>query len=502
MAIPLYSPDIEQSFLGLLIGYPDIWPEVNMVTRNDFAPIRRHIFDTIKGQLDAVPAQPVNPVILVEKLKSYGLSKVDEGGVDLLMYITGLSDRGRMLRKEEAGGFLRELKLMTVKREYHAVFKGVGDQIDNAKSFAEVVKATDGALSSVTSEYFKAGETVNLFAGMIDKIEDEGNHPEKKPKGLMGPFASFNEIFGPLIYPGSMVLTGARSGIGKSSLAWQYTSHVMEKSDIPVLILDAAEMTPEEIQYRAVCCFSEGLVPYSAMENWEWRKNKEWTRLIRDEIWPRVRKMEKTGIYYHNIGGMSGPEIISFVRRFYFNKVGRDRTLLINLDYIKGMESMSRNSSEFQAIGSYVMDLKTLITQDIKASIWTSVQNNRDGIARDEPGKVIEEHDGQLGLSDRIIQQCTHGFIMRFKTVKELAAEKGAFGNIKLAVIKKRRVSGVRAQEILRPVKTATGFRNNYFNLDTQGFAYKDMGTFGDMIKRLGHVNVDLSTQRDDEVLP
>jgi replicative DNA helicase len=497
-----YLIDIEQHLIGLLMSNPSIWPEVNMIAAKDISAIRRSVLAVIRQQLEQIPQGSVTPVILTEKLKSYGTS--DVGGVDTLVYLNGIERLGRGIKPTEAVNLLKALKLATVKRELIEACDEARRAVKEGKTLDEMVGAVDKTLSGVNTSYFTSGETVDLFANMEEKIEQEGNNPSDKPKGIMGPFPSFNDHFGPLVYPSSMVLTGARSGIGKSSLAWFYTSHVTEHHDVPLIILDAAEMTEEEIQYRAVCAFSEGVIPYGVMDNHEWRKSEKYTKIIRDEIWPRVRRMKKTGIFYKNIGGMTGNEIISYVRRFYFNKVGRDRTCLINLDYIKGMDSfnMSRNSSEFQQIGNYIMDLKTLITQDIKASIWTSVQNNRDGVVRDKPGETIEEHDGQLGLSDRIIQQCTHGFIMRFKTTKELAAEKNAFGNIKMAVIKKRRLSGPRAQELIRPVKTASGFRHNYFNLDTKGFAYRDLGSYADMIKTLGHVQVDLSTQRADEIAP
>lgn len=498
----LYLSEIEQHTLGLLLHEPSIWPDISFISRDEFAEVRQHLFDVIKQQLDS--NQSVTPIIVAEKLKSFGQSGAEIGGVDTLVYLEGLQRRGKMIEKKDALALAKELKKATVKRQLIAACKKAAVEVEKADSFEAMTSVVTKTISSVETEYFTGGETVDLFENMEAKIEEEGNNPPDKPKGIFGPFPSFNETFGPLIYPSSMVLTGARSGIGKSSLAWFYTSHVTEHHDVPLLILDAAEMTEEEIQYRAVCAFSEGLIPYGAMDNHEWRKNKEWTRIIREEIWPRVRRMKKTGIYYKNIGGMTGNEIISYVRRFYYNKVGRDRLLLINLDYIKGMDTfnMGRNTSEFQSIGNYIMDLKTLITQDIKASIWTSVQNNRDGVVRDKPGETIEEHDGQLGLSDRIIQQCTHGFIMRFKTVKELAAEKNAFGNIKLAVIKKRRLSGPNAQDLIRPVKTAAGFRHNYFNLDTKGFAYRDLGTFSHMCKILGHVKIDLATQTADEQMP
>lgn len=495
-----YKTEIEQDIFGLLLVEPQLWPDINFLTKDDFAEVRQHIFDVIRQQLDANGS--VAPSILTDKLKGYGISTTGE--VDTFVYLDGLVRRGKRLDGKHAVALAKELKKATVKRQLIAACKKAAIEVEKAESLEDMAGVVTKSLSSVDTNYFKGGETIDLFENMEAKIEEEGNNPPDKPQGIFGPFPSFNDHFGSLIYPSSMVLTGARSGIGKSSLAWFYTSHVTENYDVPLLILDAAEMTEEEIQYRAICAFSEGVIPYGVMDNHEWRKSPQYTKIIRDLIWPRVRKMKKTGIYYKNIGGMNGNEIISYIRRFYFNKVGRDRLLLINLDYIKGMDvfNMGRQTAEFQSIGNYVMDLKTLITQEIKASIWTSVQNNRDGVVRDKPGEAIEEHDGQLGLSDRIIQQCTHGFIMRFKTVKELAAERNAFGNIKLAVIKKRRLSGPRAQELIRPVKTANGFRHNYFNLDTKGFAYRDLGTYGDMLKTMGHVQVDLKTQESDEKMP
>ena len=386
----LYSKTVEQHFIGLLLNHPDLWAEVSFAAEKDFSPVRQHIFSVIRQQLESTPPQSVSPVLLTEKLKSYGQSTTGE--VDTLGYLEGLQRRGRLIERKEAIDFLKELKKLTVKRELLAKCDEVKAKISKADSFKEMDEVMTKGLSSVETNYFQGGETVDLFENMEAKIEEEGNNPPDKARGIFGPFPSFNAHFGSLIYPSSMVLTGARSGIGKSSLAWFYTSYVTENYDVPLLILDAAEMTEEEIQYRAICAFSEGVIPYGVMDNHEWRKSKEYTRIIRELIWPRVRKMKKTGIFYKNIGGMTGNEIISYIRRFYFNKVGRDRTLLVNLDYIKGMDTfnMGRNTVETQSIGNYIMDLKTLITQEIKASIWTSVQNNRDGVVRDKPGEFIE----------------------------------------------------------------------------------------------------------------
>jgi replicative DNA helicase len=490
MAYNAFNPEIESHFLACLVQYgPDVYGEVSLASERDFSPIHKPIFSVIRQQLDANPPGPVTTVILADKLKSYGVDASRLSGVEPYDYMWALS--AKPVKKDEAMSLFKELKLLTVRRELVDKCKEAERSLKETPpdQFDKMIGIVDQALSSVNTEYYKGGDTHNIFTGMEAKIEEEGNNPPKDgiSDGYYGPFPSFNDVFGPIVYPGSLALVGARSGAGKSSLSWFYTSHVAEKHEIPLLILDAAEMTPEEIQYRAICCLSNGKIPYWALQNREWRKNSEFVRIIRDDIWPRIKKMEKTGIFYHNIGGMSAKEIVSYVKRFYYNKVGRDRMLLINLDYIKGMESFNKNSSEFQAIGNYVMDLKTLITNEIKASIWTSVQNNRSAIMVGKQGAdLATENDGQMGLSDRIIQQATHGFIMRYKTPEELAAEGNKFGNLKIVCVKHRRM-GRKAYDFLTPVKTPAGkFATNYFNVETKGFAYWDKGTFKEMVEKTG----------------
>jgi hypothetical protein len=219
--------------------------------------------------------------------------------------------------------------------------------------------------------------------------------------------------------------------------------------------------------------------------------------------------MEKAGIsHYKNIGTMNPADIIRFIKRFYYNKVGRGNFLIINYDYFKGMASLGRNgAAEHQIIGDFINELKTLITEEIDACIWGGVQNNRSGITTDNPkekgGPQNTENDGQMGLSDRIIQQATHGFILRYKTPEEIGSEKNRFGNMKLVPVKKRKMTGIRFEELLYPVKLPSGrYVNNYFNLESKGFSYRDCGSLKDMMDTLGHTAIDLSNQIKDEKMP
>lgn len=501
MAYSPFNPEIESHFLAHLLQYPAEYGETGaLITEKDFSPVHRPIYSVVRQQLEATPPQPVTTVILADKLKAYGVDASKLAGVEPYDYLWALS--AKPIKKDEGVSLRDQLKLLSVRRELVDKCREAEKSLKETPPdrFDEMVSIVDRALTSVNTEYYRGTDTTNLFAGMEDKIEEEGNNPpaDGEVDGYNGPFPSFNEVFGPLTYPGAFSLVGARSGAGKSSLSWFYTSHVAEKNELPLLILDVAEMTPEEIQYRAVCALSGGRIPYWMLQNREWRKSVEFTRLIREDIWPRVKKMMKTGVYYHNVGGMSGKDIISYIKRWYFQHVGRENMAIINLDYIKSMESFNgRQTSEHAAIGNYVADLKTLITTDIKAAIWTSVQNNRSSIVVGKSGADLSaENDGQMGLSDRIIQQATHGFIMRYKTPEELAAEGNRFGNVKLVCVKHRRM-GRRAYDFLTPVKTPAGkFVTNYFNLETKGFAYFDKGTYKEMIDKTGQgiIQVDEKT--------
>lgn len=506
--VSLYLPDIEQHLLGLILHDPSTYADVSMLEEKDFGEIRQPVFKVIRQQLDSTPPQSIAPIVLVEKLKAYGKTTIGE--VDALIYLEGLQRRGRLIEKKEAEGLYKLLKLHTVKRESIEKIDKAKIQIAKAESFNDIIGAVDQTMSGVNTDYFHNDETIQVFEGMIDKIEEEGNHPLEPGKiaGLEGPFSAITQTIGSLSYRGAMVVVGARTNQGKSSLSWFYNMLTAEKNKVKMLTLDAAEMTPDEIQYRTVCALSKGEIPYWALENRQWRKHPHWEKMIRGDIWPRIQMMEKLGIsHYKNIGTMNPKDIIRFIRRFYFNKIGRGNFLIINYDYFKGMASLGRNNvAEYQLIGDFINELKTLITEEIDACVWGGVQNNKTGITLDNPkekGPQNSENDGQMGLSDRIIQQATHGFIMRYKTPEEIGHEKNRFGNVKLVPVKKRKMTGPRYEELLYPVKLPSGRHvNNYFNLESRGFGYTCKGSLKDMMDTLGHTAIDLAEQIKDEKMP
>lgn len=488
----LYNPEIECNGLSILMrAGPEVWGDFHLTDAADWSEPHRMLWDIINLQLSQTPPGSLDPLLLAEKLKGNGKTQL-MGGFDIYEYLVGLTNR--FVDKAKAGEYARELKRLRVRRDLIVETEATKRKLIESPnaSFEEMTGLVEKGLTAVTTAYHKT-ETTEVMGNIIEVVEKRAASPLKAEDiGFLGPFRSINETIGPLAYRGAYVCVGARSAAGKSSLGWYHQTYLLEKyPQLQLLHLDAAEMTFEELAWRAVCCLSKGVIPYHAVYSGEWANNPAWVKLVRGELWPRVMKM-KDRMHFKNVGPMSPKERISFMRRFYHNKVGRDNHLLIHDDYLKGVESMNQRTAEHQAMGFYVGDQKTLITEEIDASIWTSVQKNQSGISNGKKPDEINDGEGTFSLSDRIFQQTTHSFSMRFKTDVELAKEMARFGNIRLNIIKKRQLLGKRYRELLKPVKMGSSFVPNYVNLNTEGFWYEDRGLLSEMVETLGLAAVDM----------
>lgn len=494
----LYQPDVEANALALLLKYGhEIWGEFHLINRFEWSGAHRPLWDIISLQLSSVPQGSLDPLLLSTKLAGAGISSL-EGGFAPFDYLEGLTNR--YVEKTQASSYARELKRLRVRRDLLG-------KLDEAKkellqspnaSFDEMTGLVEKELSAVTTAYYRP-EVKEVWGNLIEVVEERAKNPLKAEDiGFLGPFKSINDTIGPLAYRGAYVCVGARSAVGKSSLGWFHQTYLLERyPQLHLLHLDAAEMTFEELCWRAVCALSNGRLSYREVFTGEWAQNPVHAKLVRGELWPRVMKM-KDRMAFKNVGPMSGTERIAFIRRYYYNKVGRGNHLLIHDDYLKGMEAMNQRTQEHQALGFYVGDQKSLITEEIDASVWTSVQKNQFGISSGKKVEEINDAEGTFSLSDRIFQQSTHSFSMRFKVEEELARELDQFGNIRMNLIKKRQLLGPRYMDMLIPVKTDKGrFVSDYYNIFTHNFSYEDRGTFRDMMTLMGKGKVDISDAGD-----
>lgn len=490
----LHNVEIEAHSLAILLQHPAAFGDFYLITRDDYSKVHQCLWDLISQQLSLTPPGSVAPLVLAEKAKGYGITSL-EGGFEVYPYLEGLLTR--FVEAKEAPHLARELKRLTVRRELVGKMDAARKELIAAPnaSFDEMTKVVERQLTAVTTDYYTTDQFVKVFDGFIEVNEQRAANPLDASKmGWMGPFETMNRALGALTDRSLFITVGARTGNAKSALGFAYHVALAETHGLPILLLDCGEMTRERIRDRAACVLSKGRIPLWAIKSGEWAQNKEWADILRGDVYPRVKKILPL-IDYINIGHLTPREKITTIRRFYYNRVGRGNPLCVLDDYLKGVEALGKNSAEYQSVGYYVNDVKNLITNEIPASFWTSVQNNRTGSHQGKAAKDIVDSDDQMGLSDRIIQQSDWGFILRWKVPEELASEKELFGNMRLTPVKTREAMGKEYQKALRPVKLANGkMAVNFYHLQNRDFYFTEVGDLRRSIEVLGNAPVDLGT--------
>lgn len=491
----LSSKQLEKHVLAGTIRNPQIFADIDIrTTENDFVEsVHRTLWSVLRTSLLA--NEKVDAVILAQKLQNLGIKFRHE--INIFDYLdTFTTTQITAAATIEAA---KELCKMRVRRELiENAQKEIKYVTENgAESLDKIMAETDKIHNDKIQSYVSVIEPVNIFETLEAKIEGIANNPPNENKSMMGPLMTVNRIYGSLVKPGNINLVVARSGVGKTAWGMFNLIHTAEKYDVPILNCDFSEMSEEELQFRAVCLFTEGKVSMHSLETGEWRKNGEMTKLVR-HVWSRVKKIR---FHYYDIGSLNPDEIVNLIRRFYYKKVGRDNHLLIHYDYFKAFD-FEPHKKEYQIMGTFVQKMKNLIKNDITASLWASLQSNRVGITTNRKIEQLDDSENQNSLSDRIMQQCTHNWILRFKVMEEIQEEAERFGNMKLIDVKKRHL-GKDYMDALTPVKMADGsYRNNYVNIKGHSFHFEDRGDLKTMVRTMNQMSTpEEPAENDGELL-
>lgn len=482
------SNELEQHVLAGLIRYPEIFHDIEyFIDEKDFynqdSIVHQTIFKIVKQLSNA--REPIDPVIIAERINSIGISFEDN--INVSDYVQALSMR--RVAQGQVISSCKELKKLTVKREICNSAKDVISsmkRINSEASYSEIVSEADSVFNK-TINVFDCGQDapVNIYENMEAMIEELGNNPVTD-FGLKGPHEKLHDLYGSLLRPGNITVITARSGVGKTQFCMDFCTKVSAANDVPVLHFDNGEMSLEELTMRQCAALSG--VPLHLCETGKWRTaGKDVCNKIRS-VFPKVKNLK---FYYQNVGGLSVKEMISLVKRFYYGKIGRGNPLILSFDYIK--TSYSENSSnmkEWEQIGKMVNDFKQCIQRDILVDgkpvipMITSVQTNRMGISQNRNSDTVVEDESVVSLSDRITQFCSHMFFLRPKTTDEVESDMG-FGSHKLINLKSRHL-GDDVFGALEPVKMPDGrLKKNYINLNFDNFGISEVGDLRDLVNHL-----------------
>jgi replicative DNA helicase len=503
----MYSLDLEQQLLAALLKHPDIYNEIaSFIDEKDFFSkntiVNKTIFCLLKEAFES--GQNIDEVVLTQRIKSLGISFEDN--INIGDYIQALSLK--KIARDKVLDTCKELKKLTVRRSIFDNSVKLAEKMKSMpsnKPYAEIIEQADTIYNEQINLY-EVGESKpqNIYDEMESWIEDRGNNPIDD-FGPAGPHPRVNEMFGSLLRPGNITVVVARSGVGKTQFCMDFCTKVSKEHQIPVLHFDNGEMSKEELIMRQCAALSG--IPMHLIESGKWRTTgygklsaEQVVEKVRS-VWAHVKGMK---FYYYNVAGMDVDSMVNVMRRFYYSTVGRGNKMIFSFDYIKTTsETNSQNRSSWELVGKMIDRFKQFIQKEVQddsgplLSMITSVQSNRIGITNNRNADNVVDDESIVSLSDQIVQFSSHMFILRQKTMDELANEPEGFGSHKFIPVKTRHL-GKDIHRAIEPVELVDGTkRKNYVNLDFNNFGITEKGDLQDVedARRL----VDISPIRNNE---
>jgi len=490
---------LEQRLISSLLNKPEDYVNIQgFFSESDLDPEggQRHpvIFSVIRQAIEK--NEEINGPIIAQRLEAIGVS-IDGSDLSIGNYVLSLS---RVKVKEgDAFKFARELKKLSARREGCQIGEDVKKamiNLDPSVSYVEIIQTIDQIVNKKINCFeIEGNNPINIYEEMERIVEQAGQNQEEP---LFGPYPTVNKIYGSLLRGGNITCVTSRSGIGKTSLAMDFTCYVGDKYDVTVLHLDNGEMSLEELTFRRASSISG--VPLHLIESGKWRNNKESVEKVRAAL--QKIKSGKSKFYYYCVAGMSVDEMVSLSKKFYYSKVGRGNRMILSFDYIKTTNQLNGNLTEWQVVGEIVDKFKKFVQKEVlfeenpMISMFTSVQSNRSGVTTNKTSDKIIDDESTVSLSDRIIQFCSHMFILRKKTMDEIAEEGQKFGTHKLICIKARHL-GEDISGYLDPVKDGDKLRQNFINLSFENFKIEERGDLRDIVKSKSEkVSVDKSPSK------
>ena len=322
-------------------------------------------------------------------------------------------------------------------------------------------------------------KVVDLYDGLLDLAEERGNNPTTDV-GFATTFPEFNRLYGGLRRK-NLYIIASRAKSGKTTILNEFASGMSEKHEMEIFYADT-EMSTEETRFRAMAAKTG--VPLFYIETGNWRKNPEMIQKVRSGL-KDIQKKYKVSHYF--IGNKKIEEIGAICRRWYLKRVGRGGKCMIVFDYIKMIDKLSHNQTEYAAMGDKVDYLKKL-AEELDCPILTAVQSNRAGITMGKEVSDLNDDESSIAISDRILWYSSYVGILRRRVAEEIILDTPESGSHKLVTICSRhggKDSPGHMDMLLRTFPDGKRkYINNFINFDIQNFKVEEKGSARDSIAR------------------
>jgi replicative DNA helicase len=485
----LYSVQLERNSIGGFLNFPDTLIDLSNFLSDDLYYTKEHriIFSILKNAI--LNGERIEKILIAKKIKDLGI-RMD---IDIFDYIDSIGFCS--IQPSGIEECIKELLKLKIRRDIYNNAAAIQKYIkeSNNDPIDKIISSVDGIYNSQINLLSSSeNEPVDLYAGIEDLLKKIANNPINEC-GLITPFKQFNEWFGGLLSGDGIYTVSGLSGQGKSAYLFNMAKGVAKLNNCKCLILDT-EMSLTLNQFRAASAETQTQSWYLKTGNWI--KNTD----LSNKVIKGIDKLNqyKGCVYHMYVPNKDIQEIISIGKRWFYKHVKRGEKAIIVYDYLKIVENLEKNRSEWQALGDRVSYLNEMGHQ-LNIPILTGAQQNRTAL---EQGGARRDDHTTVGGSDRINQYSCFNSIFREKTQEELQEQGTNFGTHLLIPIKTSRNQGKNdydRNKNVRIVDTQTNrvkYKRNFINYEISMYEIFEKGTYSDIIQNQ-QLNANLQKDND-----
>jgi len=256
---------------------------------------------------------------------------------------------------------------------------------DPIEIFEDFQAKLHGLTSAQRTKSTRIGDTLD---DVLAEMDDNAANPTR-PLGISTGIRPLDDLLGG-INPGELLVIGARTGVGKTSLALTITLNAAKQGENCLFF--SLEQPKREIQYKLLSAETDMLTKDLQRGNWtaEDRKNK---------ILPAKTLLGGLNLSIDDRSALRDRDIIQEVRRL--------KPSLVVVDYIGLMRAATKRNERYLEVGSISASLKGL-AKDARVPVILISQLNRNAEGRQNKRPILTD----LRESDQIGQDADKVLLM------------------------------------------------------------------------------------------
>lgn len=314
----------------------------------------------------------------------------------------------------------QQIKRLEITRDLNLALREASSklhQIKGDETLDYILSLVENPIVEVQSK-LDGGEdqTCLLFENIEEFLDLKLENPVDQP-GIPTGYDYYDSVIGGGLRPGYTNMIVARPKGGKSTLALHIAMNIasgLKGEEIPVLLLDT-EMEKKSQLERAISSYSRASI--REIETGKFAAKEHM-------IYKKAQELSNIPFYYRRVAGKPFHEILSIMRRWYLQKVGKGNPAVVIYDYFKLMDTKDMaDLAEHQALGYQLMALNDFIGH-YELGCLTFTQANRDGISSETTDIVAQ--------SDRLLWFVASLCLLRKKSTEEITNDGLGNGNRKL----------------------------------------------------------------------